>query len=98
MCHYKSMRMKTSQACKYLGVARHTLYKMIEDGMPAHRSIGGHYMFDQEEMDQYIGKAPALPERMAVGYCRVSTKKTPWPSATCRNENGGIELNKGLSS
>lgn len=75
MCHYKSMRMKTSQACKYLGVARHTLYKMIEDGMPAHRSIGGHYMFDQEEMDQYIGKAPALPERMAVGYCRVSTKK-----------------------
>ena len=25
-------------------------------------------------------------------------KKTPWPSATCRNENGGIELNKGLSS
>ncbi len=88
-----------SQACKYLGVARHTLYKMIEDGMPAHRSIGGHYMFDQEEMDQYIGKAPALPERMAVGYCRVSTKmrkddledKQMWLKSICKSKAGNIK-------
>lgn len=69
------MRMKTSEACKYLGVNRHTLYKMIEAGMPVHRSIGGHYMFDQEELDKYLGKTPDMPERTAVGYCRVSTKK-----------------------
>lgn len=45
------------------------------DNLPFHLSIGGHYMFDSEELDVYLGKTPEKSQRTAIGYCRVSTKK-----------------------
>lgn len=69
------MKMRFSQACSYIGVGRTTMYRLIDQGhIKPFRSPGGHYVFDSEMLDDYLGK-PKAAARRTVCYCRVSTRK-----------------------
>ncbi|MBF0580249.1 helix-turn-helix domain-containing protein [Erysipelotrichaceae bacterium RD49] len=48
--------MKISETCKYLGVTRYTLYKMIEAGLLVHDYIYSYYLCDQEKLDKSLDK------------------------------------------
>lgn len=68
--------MRFKQACDYIGVGRTTMYKLIEqDHIQPFRTPGGHYVFDSEMLDAYLGKTSSPEWKKTVCYCRVSTSK-----------------------
>ena len=49
-------------ACEYLNVSDETIYKWIrENFIPAHR-VGKRWMFDREEIDQWVKSGRAAEE------------------------------------
>lgn len=44
-----------SQACEYLGVSRHSLDKLIANGLPFHKT-GGIYRISSAELDEWLLK------------------------------------------
>lgn len=68
--------MRFKQACNYIGVGRTTMYKLIEqDHIQPFRTPGGHYVFDSEMLDAYLGKTSIAELKKTVCYSRVSTSK-----------------------
>ena len=67
---------KITEASKYLGVSINTLKTLANNRkINSYKTNGGHRRFRQEDLDLFVGKVTAVPEKLTVIYARCSTLK-----------------------
>ncbi|MDR0958505.1 MAG: IS607 family transposase [Clostridiales bacterium] len=68
--------MSISKAADYLGVSKWKLRQLDTEGkLKPFRSDGNTRYYSQEQLDDFLGILRQKPERIVIGYCRVSSKK-----------------------
>ena len=70
------MKVNIGKVAEEIGVTIHTIRRWEREGkIKSERTEGGHRRYDLEQVISYVNSKNNKPEKIAVGYARVSTAK-----------------------
>ena len=90
-----SFRLATAEeVCKYLGISRWTLYRLLETGRLNGYKVGGNWRFRQRDIETYLETARVSPNRIFQNSVLLKYLDDPKKyKVTRKGKTGIIRLN-----